>query len=82
MECYCYLRNMQDLLSDGKIPHERRFGMPFNGPVIPFGAMVEYHPTFAKDISRLVINSVPRKFLGYVFYAVGNLERKHKNRRH
>ena len=32
MECYCYLRNIQDLLSDGKTPNERRFGMPFNGP--------------------------------------------------
>ena len=52
MECYCYLRNIQDLLSDGKTPYERRFGMPCNGPVIPFGPMVEYHPISAKDISR------------------------------
>ena len=29
MECYCYLRNIQDLLSDGKTPCERRFGAPF-----------------------------------------------------
>ena len=35
MACYCYLRNMQDLLSDGDTPHERRFGGPFMGPVIP-----------------------------------------------
>ena len=48
MECYCYLRNIQDLLSDGKTPCERRVGMPSNGPVIPFGAMVEYHPISAK----------------------------------
>ena len=53
MECYCYLRNIQDLLSDGKTPCERRFGMPFNGPVIPFGALVECHPISAKDQSRL-----------------------------
>ena len=44
MECYTYLRNIQDPLSDGKTPYERRFGMPSDGPVIPFGAMVEYHP--------------------------------------
>ena len=25
MECYCYLRNVQDLLADGKTPYERRF---------------------------------------------------------
>ena len=53
MECCCYLRNIQDLLSDGKTPYERRFGIPFNVPVIPFGAMVEYHPISAKDQSRL-----------------------------
>ena len=26
MECYSHLRNIQDLLSDGKTPYERRFG--------------------------------------------------------
>ena len=25
MECYTYLRNVTDLLSDGKTPYERRF---------------------------------------------------------
>ena len=35
MKCYCYLRDFLDLLSDGKTPYERRFGMPFDGPVIP-----------------------------------------------
>ena len=47
MKCYCYLQNTQDLLSDGKTSYERRFGEPFDGPVIPFGAMVEYHPISA-----------------------------------
>ena len=37
MECYTYLRNVTDLLSDGKTPYERRFGKPFEGPIIPFG---------------------------------------------
>ena len=36
MECYCYLRNIQDILSDLKTPHERRLGVPFDGLVIPF----------------------------------------------
>ena len=40
MECFTYLRNIKDLLSDGKTPHERRFGQPFHGPIIPFGSMV------------------------------------------
>ena len=68
MECSCYLRKIQDLLSDGKTPYERRFGVPFNGPVIPFGAMVEYHPISAKDQTSLhqfgpIV--LPGIFLGY-----------------
>ena len=85
MECYCYLRNIQDLLFDGKTPYERRFGMPFNGPVIPFGAMVEYHPVSAKDISRLLQfgpKVLPGMFLGYVLSAGENLERRHYDRTH
>ena len=53
MECYTYLRNVTDLLSDGKTPYERRFGQPFRGPIIPFGSLVEYHPITAKDQSRI-----------------------------
>ena len=48
MECCTYLRNIQDLLSDGKTPYERRFGKPFKGPVIPFGSLVEYYPNFCE----------------------------------
>ena len=53
VECYCYLRNVQDFLADEETPHERRFGEPFRGPIIPFGAMVEYHPISTRDQSRL-----------------------------
>ena len=38
-----YLRNVTDLLSDGKTPYERRFGQPFKGPIIPFGSLSEYY---------------------------------------
>ena len=53
MECFSYLRNIQDLLSDGETPYERRFGQLFEGPIIPFGSLVEYHPISAKDQSRI-----------------------------
>ena len=85
MECYCFLRNIQDLLSCGKTPYEGRFGIPFNGQVIPFGAMVEYHPISAKDLSRLHQfgpHVFPGRFLGCVLSAGVNLERRHSNRRH
>ena len=71
VECCCYLRNIQDLLSDGKTLYES-FRKPFNGPVIPFGAMVEYHPISAKDLSRLHQfgpHVLPGIFLGYVLSA-------------
>ena len=72
MECYTYLRNVTDLLSDGKTPHERRFGQPFKGLIIPFGSLVEYHPITAKDQSRIHQfgkKVLPGLFLGYALYA-------------
>ena len=53
MERYTSLRNVTDLLSDGKTPYERRFGQPCKGPIIPFGSLVEYHPITAKDQESL-----------------------------
>ena len=76
MECKTYLRNIQDLLSDGKTPYEGRFGKPFKGPIIPFGSLVEYYPISAKDQSRIHQfgkKVLPGLFLGYALYA-GNLE--------
>ena len=72
MECYTYLRNVTDLLSDGKTPNERRFGQPFKGPITPFGSLVEYHPKTAKDQSRIHQfgkKVLPGLFLGYALYA-------------
>ena len=68
MECYTHLRNIQDLLSDGKTPYERRFGEPFKGPIIPFGSLVEYYPISAKDQSRIHqfgMKVLPGLFHGY-----------------
>ena len=72
MECYTYLRNVTELLSDGKTPYERRFGQPFEGPIIPFGSLVEYHSITAKEQSKIhqFGNKVsPGLFLGYALYA-------------
>ena len=44
----------------------------FEGPKIPCGSMMEYHPFSAKDLSRLHqfgLKVLPRKFLGCVSYA-------------
>ena len=74
LECYTYLRNVTDLLSDGRTPFERRSGQPFTGPIIPFGSLVEYHPITAKDQSRIHQfgkKVLPGLFLGYALYAGG-----------
>ena len=45
---------------------------PLKKPVIPFGAMVEYHPVSAKDQSRLHqfgAKVLPGILLGYALYA-------------
>ena len=71
MECYT-LRNVQDLLSDGKTPCEKRFWKPFKGPIILFGSLVEYHFITAKDQSRIHQfgkKGLPGLFLGYALYA-------------
>ena len=72
MECYTCLWNVTDLVSDAKTPNERRFGQPFNGPVVPIGSFVEYHPITAKDQSRIHQfgkKVLPGLFLGYALYA-------------
>ena len=71
MECYTCLRNVTDLLSDGKTPYERRFGQPFKGPIIPFiGWVLPYfcerpvkNPAIWKE------KVLPGLFLGYALYA-------------
>ena len=74
MECWCYLRNVQDLLTDGKTLHERRFGEPFKDPVIPLATMTECYPISARDQSRFhqfgkkILSEV---FLGYASIAGG-----------
>ena len=58
----------------GKTPYERRFGEPFKGPIIPFGAMVEYHPSSPKDqmrIHQFGKKVLPGIFLGYELIAGG-----------
>ena len=74
MESKTYLRNIQDLLSDGKTPYERRFGQSFEGPIIPFGSLVEYYPISVKDQSRIHQfgkKVLPGLFLGYALFAGG-----------
>ena len=75
LECCCYLRKVQDFLADGKHRLKGDLEEPFEGPVIPFGSMVDYHPVSAKNQSRLhqMGKTVSAGiFLGYALCAGGN----------
>ena len=85
MECSCYLRNFQDHLSDGKTPYERRFGIPFNGAVIPCEAMLEDHTISAKrpiETTSIWSESLARYVPWICMKRERNLERRHNGRRH
>ena len=75
MECYSYLRNVQDLLADGKTPYEKRFGEPFEGPIIHGGAMVESYPSSPNDKAR--IDQCGKNFLPVINQDFINLPGKH-----
>ena len=77
VECYCYLRNVQDLLAGGKTLHERRFGEPFKGLAVvsdfctsPVKAPPIWQESFARHIPRICIDRGR------------NLERRYSGRRH
>ena len=58
----------------GKLHMNGVFGKPFNGPIIPFGSLVEYYPISPKDQSRIHQfgkKVLPGLFLGYALYAGG-----------
>ena len=59
MECYTYLRNVTDLLSDGKTPYERRFGQPFKGPIIPFGSLSPHNCESGTYCEAIHVNPLP-----------------------
>ena len=72
MECYTYLRNIQDLWSDGKTHTRDVLENHLNGPIIPLCSLVEYYHISAKDQSRIHQfgkNVLPGLFLGYALYA-------------
>ena len=74
MECYCYLRNVQDFLADGKTPNERRFGEPFKGTMILFWSNwmnILISPRDQARIHQFRKKVLPGIFLGYELVAGG-----------
>ena len=78
MECYTYLRNVTDLLSEGKTPYERRvLGNHLKDLLFHLVHWLSITLLTAKDQSRIPQfgkKVLPGLFLGYALYAEGNLE--------
>ena len=56
----------------GRRPMKDVLGNHCKGPIIPFGSLVEYRPTTAKDQSRIPSvwkKVLPGLFFGYAVYA-------------
>ena len=74
MECYTYLQNIQDLLSDGKTSYERSFGKPCEGRSFLVVHWLIITP-FLRKTSQESINFgkkvLPGLFLGYALYTGG-----------
>ena len=83
-ECYWYLRNIQDLLSDGNTPNERWFGMPCNGTVIPFGEWSNITLFLRKTyLDCIILEAKVLAGISRLCIVRGvNLERRHCGRRH
>ena len=72
MMTFCYLRNIHDLNAEGTTAYEKRFGVPFAGPILPFGIGVRYKPSRPKEVDELKWTKVKRGvFVGYVLNAGG-----------
>ena len=52
MRCFCFLKNVIDQTSY-ETAYKRRYGFDFAGPLIPFGAHVEFLPKSKVDKARV-----------------------------
>ena len=68
MLCYCFLKNVVDLMCNDENAYKRRFNMDYVGPLIPFGAEVTWQPITDKDKARchqLGSKTLSGIFIGY-----------------
>ena len=74
MACFCFLKNVHDLLDGDETAFKRRFGKEFYGPIIPFGCHCSYLPITPQDKARLPqfgSNNLDGIFVGYSQHAGG-----------
>ena len=71
-KCYCFLRNVVDLLLDGETAWKKRFGVDYNGPIWPFGCEVLYKP-HNPEMKNEFTNTATNYWPGYLSGTIKNL---------
>ena len=74
MSAYCFLRNIVDILKDRSTAYKMRYGIDFQGPVVPFGAQIKYNPISQKDkerVHKFGDKTLSGVFIGYAQQAGG-----------
>ena len=69
MRCFCFLRNIVDVLFHGSTAWKQRFGQDFKEAILPFGCEVTYLPRWEAEKSKLHAFGdkwLQGIFLGYV----------------
>ena len=65
MECFCFQHCVLDVVKEGKTPFELRYGVKYEGPLIPFGAEVHYKPSSDADVAKLHASLLSESSLGF-----------------
>ena len=65
---------VQDLLGDGRTDYHRRFGEQLEGPVIPFGTIIEHYPISPGEQSRP--QQFGKKDLSGIFFVCAFIARR------
>ena len=83
MEWYCYLRNVQDLLADGKTHYERQFGEHSKGQYFLLGPwlnITRFQHEINQDFIKFDKKVLPGMFLVYAKNA--GIWKRRSGRRH
>ena len=73
MESHTYLRNIQDLLSDGKTPHERRFGKDQSFRLVHWLSITLFLRKTSQESINFVRKVLLGLFLGFVLRELGRV---------
>ena len=72
--CFCFLRNVCDIVRDGKTPYQLRHDAEFGGMLLPFGCLVQYKPASNREkaaVEKFGSRMTQGIFVGYHIHSGG-----------